>query len=145
MKRLVMVMMIGCLVVSCGCGPRSKSTEAGTAYMLEEYVNPDNENDVFMSIEYNEREYIPFGTTYEDVDDVDTDECIGYVENASDESDTNDKLYTSDDTEDYLMRYYESEDDNTDEKPVFYRAVDTKGTEVETPEYIFDMEYEFWK
>lgn len=145
MKRLVVVMMIGCLAVCCGCGPRSKSTADGTAYVLEEYENPDNENDVFMSIEYNGREYIPYGTTYESVDDVDTDECIGYVENASDASDTDDKLYTLDDTEDYLMRYYENEEAASDEKPIFYRAVDTKGKEVETPEYIFDMEYEFWK
>jgi len=41
--------------------------------------------------------------------------------------------------------YIVSRDNGWMSQPMFYRAVDTKGKDVYTPDYIDSLDYEYWK
>ena len=91
---------------------------------------------------YNGRTYIPYGTIGKTLHSKDIDACIGYV--ISDNGDTDTRLYTltADNAHNYLMEHYVAT--TLMNPPTFYRAVDTKGKVIKTPDYISSLEYSYW-
>ena len=87
---------------------------------------------------------MPYGKIGKTLHENDIDVCVGYLVQDG-EKDTNQRVYTLvDDTEhNYLMDYYVASDFMN--QPVFWRAIDTKGKEIVTPEFIDSLEYSYWR
>lgn len=97
----------------------------------------------FKAVDYNGRTYIPYGTIKDTFYSKNIDKCVGYIiQDGKEMKDT--RLYTlrNDDKNDYLMEYYVN---GEMEQPMFLRAVDTVGSDVEDIAYIESLEYDFWE
>lgn len=144
------VMMLLCVLILSGCGLLDESKKYGAlpeppvSFTQQEYDNPDNPEDGYMAVEYNGRLYVPFGTLRGIITPKDVKECIGYVYREEFPDDTNSHLYTLvDDPEvNFLMDYYVN---SIMEQPDFYRAIDTRGREIDIPSYIESLDYDVWK
>jgi hypothetical protein len=95
--------------------------------------------------------YIPYGTLDGIIKNEDVKDCIGYiiqnehVTSVVDLENKDTRVYTlvGDDDENYLMVYYIGT--TLMNQPDFYRAIDTKGVEINTPKYISSQDYLIWK
>lgn len=96
------------------------------------YVNPNDDDDRHVCLEYNGRIYVPYGNldtySWSHVERT----CVGYVTNG-DPNDTGDRLLTLADSDDFLMTYYVN---GIMDQPMFFRAVDTAGKSIYIPSYI---------
>lgn len=145
--------MMTCILSLCSCGPISYPDlpENAIAFEMGTFEDKENDDALFGTIEYNDRTYIPYGTISNSFGQKDIDECIGYI--IQDENSTNAvdldykdlKVYTitGDSDNNFLMDYDNSID--LMNQPFFWRAIDTKGNDIEIPECIDDLGYEFWK
>ena len=104
----------------------------------------------YLTIEYNGRVYLPYGTLKTYLQNNSIDQCIGYIvqteKNSSipNENDTDYRVYTlvDDPNHQYLMVYYINS--SLMNQPDFYRAMDTKNKTIKTPKYIGSLDYSFW-
>ncbi len=143
MKKRIISLLIVCILVLSGCGKNRYPDLPKDAIAFKTGEE--------MGIVYNKREYVCFGTIGKTMKNSEVDKCIGYIiqdENNSSVPDENDKdtrVYTlkSDDNNNFLMVYYVGT--TLMNQPEFYRAIDTKGENISIPEYIEDLEYEWWK
>ena len=111
----------------------------------------DDDGVGYLTIEYNGRTYMPYGTLKGSLKEKNIDKCIGYRiqdENSSsivgkDNKDI--RIYTLVDDKDnnFLMEYYIGT--NLMNQPSFYRAIDTKGKNISVPNYIENLGYNYWK
>ena len=84
------------------------------------------------------RDYMPFGTVKTRVNDSSVRECLGYLN-----GDKGTRVYTleEDGLDNYIMiRNVEG----IMEQPDFWRAADTMGENIDTPDYIESLGYEEW-
>lgn len=97
---------------------------------------PETESGGCRGVIVNGRSYAFFGTQNGRITDKQLERCVGWVG-----GDTNDRIYTLRDTDDFIAEYYVG---GMMEQLHFYRALDTAGEQIPVPDYITDLEYEFW-
>ena len=148
MKK-VLFLLITCLLLT-GCGMKYPDLpENPIAFEAGNYTYNDDEG--YMTIEYNGRTYRPYGTQKGIMQTSDIDKCIGYIiqdENISSVVDLTNKdtrIYTLTDDKDnnYLLEYYVASE--LMNNPTFWRATDTRGKKIHTPKIIDSLGYDYWK
>ncbi|MBO4510304.1 MAG: hypothetical protein J5718_03045, partial [Lachnospiraceae bacterium] len=140
-KGLIIVIM---LFVLAGCGHKIDYSlpEDPIEFNTSTFVNPANPDDTYLSIEYNGRTYIGFGTLKGIVPESEMGDCLGYiVQDGVKMDDSRIFLLTADPNANYLGRF---ETEGVMDQPDFFRAIDTVGKDITTPAYIDDLGYEFW-
>lgn len=152
-RKLFGIILFGALVLGlAGCGVKyPELKDDAIAFDMGEYIDESDDNAGYGTIVYNGRTYMPYGTIKNSIKSKDIKECIGYIiqnENSSSIFDLDDKdtrVYTlaEDSNENYLMIYYVGT--TLMNQPDFWRAVNTKSSEIDTPKYIESLDYSFWK
>jgi uncharacterized membrane protein len=140
---LVIIILLICILRLTGLGVKyPELNDDAIAFNMEEYVDESNDDDSYGTIEYKGRTYIPYGTLKHSIKTNDINECIGYI--IQDENNKNWRIYTltEDSNNNYLMVY--DIETNLMNQPDFYRAIDTKGENIDTPSYIDPLDYNFW-
>lgn len=140
MKRIltVLILVVGLLLMAgCGSIKLNDLPDGAIDFTMGTYSDPDHAGDEYGTIVYDGREYVLYGTQRKTVKDSAIDKCIGYLEGDSDE-----RVYTLSETDDYIATYRVN---GVMEQFSFWRALDTAGAEVETPNYIIDLGYDLWK
>ena len=141
-----------CLSALSGCKktPLPDLPGDAVAFKMGTFVDHEHDDAAFGTIEYNGRMYIYYGTTNKKYRQSCVESCIGYIiqdENSSsvvDLDNTDRRIYTlsGDSGQNFLMDFDASI--KLMNQPSFFRAIDTKGTDIEIPEYIDSLGYEFW-
>ena len=155
MKRIVRAAfaIIIFLFAITGCRGKNLPDLPGNAIVFDMGTFHDIEHDdaLYGSIEYCGRVYIPYGTINSKYKQSYIDSCIGYIiqnEHSSsviDPDNTSRRIYTlsGDPEQNFLMDF----DDTIKlmNQPAFFRALDSKGVEINIPSYIDSLGYEFWE
>lgn len=147
MRRKTSILVVSTLVLSlCGCG-KTKYPELpndAIAFDMGEYIDEEDDDAAYGTIEYEGRIYMPYGTLGKTLHEKDIDACVGYLVQDG-EKDTDRRVYTlvDDPEHNYLMDYYVAVD--LMNQPAFWRAIDTKGKEIDTPEFISSSDDLYWK
>ena len=141
-----------CLSALSGCERKHLPDLPGDAVAFEAgtFIDDEHDDDSFVTIEYNGRTYIAYGTINSKFRYGFIDSCIGYliqdgnISSVVDLYNTNRRIYTlsGDPGHSFLMDYDDSV--NLMNQPVFFRATDTKGKTMDIPDYIDSFDYEFW-
>ena len=135
MKRIHTAAVLLAALCLTGCGrDRYALPEKPVVFETGTFVNPDNPEDTFLSVEWDGRTYILFGiekgmTTH-------FGPCLGYVGD-----DKNERIFAAEGLpkEEYLIEYYVA---GKMEQAVYLRCIDTKGNPV--PEQLESCGYPFW-
>ena len=138
------IVLLSILVLS-SCGSRiDYSLPANPIeFYTETFINPNNPDDKYISIEYNGRTYIPYGTINGIAPKYEMGDCLGFiVQDGVKMEDLRIFLLAGDPDANYLGRF---ETEGVMNQPDFFRAIDTVGQEIATPKYIDDLGYDFWK
>ena len=144
MKRLFALLLASALLLAlagCGTAINYDLPEDPIEFRTAAFVNPDDPEDGYLAIEYKGRTYVPYGTG--SVGGKDVGACLGYIVQDGEVRD-GDRIFplTADPEFNYLAELtYQGFMD----QPIFYRALDTRGQDVETPRFIDSLDYEFWK
>ncbi|MGX8703234.1 MAG: hypothetical protein ACSW8H_02150 [bacterium] len=149
----VICMLAICLSMLAGCqGKRLPDLPTDAiAFEMGSFDDAEHDHAWFGTIVYEGRTYIGYGTSNWMYKKDCATSCVGYIiqdENSSSVTelqDTNTRVYTifGDDEHNFLMVY-----DATVplmNQPDFWRAIDTKGKDIEIPKYIDSLGYEFWE
>lgn len=136
-----------------GCGKMTYPDLPDDAIPFEmgTLVDASHDQASYGTIEYAGRTYIGYGTLGKGLHKGDIDRCIGYIvmdENSSsitDPDDTSVRIYTlsCDPGHNYLMDRDTAA--NLMTQPSFWRATDTQGADIPTPDFIQALEYSFWE
>jgi hypothetical protein len=146
MKRLLLGAVVGLTVfMMCGCGNgiNYDLPDEPQAFLTESYIDPSDKDDGYETIVYNGRRYIPYGTLGKTLKGDDVGECLGYIVQDG-VADKNTRVYvlTADKDVNYLAEI------NTEgfmDQPIFLRAEDTIGKDIDTPSYIESLNYGIWR
>ena len=133
------------LLLLAGCGKRIDSALPDTPIEFHTglFVNPDDADDGYQSIEYNGRTYIVYGTIKHSIDGSDVGRCLGYIiQDGVIMKDERIFLLNADPDANYLVRIVTN---GFMDQPVFFRALDTRGKKIETPSYIESLKYSCWE
>ena len=123
------------------CGTNYPLSENPTEFNTLEFINPVDEEDAYISIEYGWRIYVPYGSSR--ITKKDIDKCIWYiVQDWVIMDDTMVCLLSEDIENNYLA---EIDTIGFMSQPIFLRAIDTAWKDIFTPKYIESLDYEFWK
>ena len=143
MKRLLLLLFT-LLFALCGCGRGDLSLpEDPIAFQNGTFVNPDDPEDDYLSIEWNDRTYIPYGGWNGTLRARDIAACLGYlVQDGVPLEDTRICLLTADPDGNYLINTSTNTFMNP---PMVFRAIDTVGKAIERPNDIYDLGYDYWK
>ena len=150
MKKKIFLIII--LFAITGCGIKYPEPEENfIGFETKTYIDELDDEASYLTIEYDGRTYLPYGSLNGIIREEDIDKCIGYIiqdENASSIVDLNNKdtrIYTLmiDPEHNFLMEYYIGSQEMN--KPSFYRAIDTKNKNIDIPKYIFNSNYNYWK
>ncbi len=146
MKR--MIAMLVCLALAiqllsaCG-GPEPQLPENPLVFAMQNYVNPSDPEDGYLALEYNGRLYLPYGTRGNSFRRSDLGDCLGYpVQEGQPQKDVLICLLAADPETNFLVEYSPS---GFMQPPVFYRALDTAGKEIEIPGCIDSLDYAIWE
>ena len=152
-KKCCWVFAIVLALTLSGCGKSNypELPDDGIAFEMGTLEDTEHDAALFGTLEYNGRIYIGYGIFNSAFKSSDVDQCIGYVvmdENSTSNPDPNDtsiRVYTlyGDDDHNFLMEY-----DSTSglmNQPSIWRAIDTKGAEIDIPNDIDALEYDYWK
>lgn len=150
-RLMTIVITLSLLLVGCGDTKYPDMSDDAIAFEMGEYIDESDDDAAYGTIEYEGRIYMPYGILGGNIDKKDIDKCVGYIvkdENSSsmiDENDMDTRVYTlaGDPDHNYLMDYYIGSD--LMNQPYFWRAVDTKGKEIDVPKYIDSLEYAYWE
>ena len=150
LKRIILLLTI--LVCLTGCESKYPELEKDAIGLKTTTILDEKDDDAtYLAVEYNGRTYIPYGTIKRSIKKKDIDKCIGYLiqdENTSsiiDEKNKDTRIYTlkEDKENNFLMEYYIGT--TLMNQPSFYRALDTKGSNIKIPKYIESLDYNYWK
>ncbi len=144
MKQLLSLLLAALLLLGlagCGTPVNYDLPEEPIEFHTVEFTNPDDPEDGYLAIEYKGRCYIPYGTG--SVGGKDLGPCLGYIVQEGEQRE-DDRIFplTADPAENYLA---ERSVGGFMDQPIFYRATDTRGRDVDTPCFIESLEYEYWK
>ncbi|MBR4344013.1 MAG: hypothetical protein IKP88_15170 [Lachnospiraceae bacterium] len=152
MKKNITAVILACVLALSGCTKSPLPELPGDAIAFEMGTFIDDKHDAasFGTIEYNGRTYIAYGTTNNKYKQSYIESCIGYIiqdehsSSATDLNNTDRRIYTlsGDSEHNFLMEY----DDTVKlmNQPSFFRAIDTNGKDIDIPDYIDPLRYEFW-
>ena len=149
LTAILIVLFLFCLT-SCNIRYPELGKDA-IAFQAGSFVDENDDSAGYLTIEYNGRTYIPYGTLKGTLTAKDLDKCIGYIvrdENSSfvvNKDDTDTRIYTLTDDPDnnFLMEYYIGT--TLMNQPSFFRALDTKGKDIIIPEIVDSLGYHFWE
>ena len=140
----ILTLVLGVLLLT-GCGNKIDYSlpDNPIAFETATYTNPTDSEDTYTSIEYNGRTYIGYGTLKGNLTKEDVGDCLGFIvqDNVRME-DTRIFTLTTDAGVNYLARL---ETEGVMNQPDFFRAIDTLGQDIATPDFIEDLGYDFWK
>ena len=137
------------LMLLTGCGLEYPDLDSDAqGFRMAGFVISDDDSS--LAIDYNGRTYIPYGTGGL-LNKEEIDKCVGFVVQDSvassnvDENNKDTRIYTLvlDKENNFLMEYYTKS--YLMNQPIFYRAIDTKGKEIDIPKYIRSLDYDYWK
>ena len=140
----VFVAAISMLILA-GCGRRIdfELPENPIEFHTGTFVNPANPDDACQSIEYDGRTYIWYGTQKKKFDGNDVGKCLGYiVQDGVVMKDLRVFLLNADPDANYLVRF---STDGFMDQPDFFRALDSKGKTISTPQYIECLGSSYWE
>lgn len=144
MKKSALAYVLPIMLLA-GCGSNVYDLPSDSC-AFDQFVfnNPAESGDTYMAFEYGGRVYVPYGTLANKLGKKDIDKCLGYMNNEYDSEDKNSRILSLKENpgKEYLVECYI---DGFMDQPLFYRAVDTMGMDISTPDYIEDLEYSFWK
>ena len=143
MKRLLSMLLAAALLLGlagCGTPVNYDLPEEPIEFHTADFVNPDDPEDGYLTIEYQGRTYVPYGTG--SVGGKDVGACLGYIVQDGEvrEGDRIFPLTADPDRNDLAELTYRGFMD----QPIFYRAMDTRGQAIDTPKFISSLEYAFW-
>lgn len=127
-----------------GCGSRHDDSlpETAVGFETSKFVNENNKDDTYSVITYNDRQYIGYGGIKGRISNDEYTKCIGYlIQDGQEMKDVTFWQLKSVHNDDYIVW----RDNGWMSQPIFFRAVDTKGSDVYTPDYIDSLDYEYWK
>lgn len=149
-NKLIGILLL--IVLLTGCGMKYPKLEKDAiAFKTSSYVDENDDGASYLIFEYNGRTYMPYSGLKGTLKSRDLDKCIGYIiqdENSSsvvdkDNKDTRIYTLTEDKENNFLMEYYIGTTEMN--QPIFYRAMDTKGKNINIPKIIDDTEHNYWK
>ena len=150
-QKLFGILLLGVFILGItGCEVKYPDLkDNAVAFSMGEFTDESDNDAKYGTIEYNGRTYMPYGTLKGVIKSQNINKCIGYIiadESSSsivDENDRDTRVYTliEDANENYLMIYTRETLMN---QPDFFRAVDTKGKKIDTPNYIDSLNYNYW-
>lgn len=144
-KSFILSVALVLLTVLSGCGDKIDYSlpDNPEVFMAETYINPFDQDDGYMSIEYKGRTYVPFGVLDGNLGGSDIEECLGFIARVGD-SGTDSRVFTltADPKHNFLV---EMTPDGFMDPPMFYRAIDTYLKDIVIPDYIYDQDYDVWK
>ena len=141
-----------CLFALSGCTkrPLPDLPSDAVAFEMGTFIDSEHDDASFGTIEYNGRTYIGYGTVNNKYRQSSVESCIGYIiqdEHSSSVIDLNNKnrrIYTlSEDPEHIFLMDFDATIELMNQ-PSFFRATDTKGKDIEIPDYICSLGYDFW-
>ena len=150
MKTMKLLFIVTIMLGLCACSSKYPELEDDAiAFEAGDFFDENYPDVGYITIEYNGRVYMPYGTG--NVGKKDIDKCIGYIiedETISSVVDRNSKdtrvyTLTEDKENNYLMVYYI--EDQVMNQPSFWRAIDTIGQGINTPKYITKLDDDYWK
>lgn len=146
MKRLVVILTaLLILASSAGCfGEREQELQDGSVgFETRKFINPADPEDGYMAIEYNGRTYLPYGTVKTALRDRDLGACLGYiVQDGVPDENLRVYLLADDPDANWLV---EKNVKGFMDQPVFLRAADTAGKDIEIPDFVGSLGYDYWE
>ena len=143
--KLALLLLLALLAVLAGCGRglAPELPEQPTEFVLEDYVNPSDPEDGYAVFPYKGRTYACYGTISRSLRAEDLGPCLGYtVQEGVKQTDLRVCLLAADPEANYLVRIPVG---GFMDQPDFFRALDTAGKEIDTPDYIQSLDYDIWK
>ena len=142
MKKAILSITLASIILLCSCGSRLDEPLPSNASAFEyaTFENPVDPNDTYNSISYNGRCYIPYGSGKNS--DSEYGECLGYIVQDGEEK-PDERVYPINDDPDgnYLVII----DKGFMSQHYYLRDISTKGKNIYTPDFITDLEYDYWK
>ena len=74
----ILIVIAAIALTSCGKSIDYELPADAAAFNTGTFINPDNKDDTYQSIEYGGRTYIPYGTLKKGIDSDDTGRCLEY-------------------------------------------------------------------
>ena len=147
MKKALALICCLCVVFagigSLGCGrDYLKLPEEPTVFYPYTYDTSADGSQNYEALAYNNRPYVVYGTLKNSMklNEV-VESVLGYRYNENVPDDRGELVIKLNGTDDYLMIYFV---DAFMQPPVFYRAMDTAGQDIYTPDYIESYGDELW-
>ena len=142
-KRMFLTALLLLAALCSGCGSLAPELPAdATAFPCVEFVDPADPEDGYLALEYGGRTYLPYGTLGGRLRKSDLGPCLGYpVQEGEAQRDVRICLLAADPAANYLVELFP---EAVMQQPVFYRALDTAGREINTPDWITPLEYGIW-
>ena len=149
-KIIGVLLLIIILFGLTGCAVKYPELEKDAiAFQTNSFVDEDDDDAAYLIFEYNGRTYMPYSGLKRTLKSSDLDKCIGYIiqdENSSsivdkDNKDTRIYTLTEDKENNFLMEYYIGTTEMN--QSTFYRAIDTKGKNINIPKIIADTYYNY--
>ena len=137
-KQVMEMILLGTMFMTgCGASKIEDLPEEAVPIEVGTFSKSIASQTEYVSIQYNNREYVPYGMQKGRIEEEMIKECFGH-----DVQDTNGRYYSLADTDDYIASYniYAEMDQFS-----FYRAVDTMGKEIYTPDYVDSLGYDIWE
>ena len=143
LRRFLPALLILAVLSACSSGIDYRLPASPLAFVAHDFANPSDPDDTYLSVTYNGRTYIPYGTLQGTLTGRDLGPCLGYLlsENTKDDSDRVFPLADDPDA-DYLAVITRK---GFMDQPMFLRAADTARQDIPTPSFIVPLEYDFWK
>lgn len=145
MKKALAAVLCLCavfaVIFSIGCGrDYLKMPDEPIEFVPYSFLSEDTQGLDAMML--NERPFVVYGTLKDSLklDEV-VEKVLGYRYNENVPDDRDDLVIKLVGTDDYLMVYYK---DSFMQPPVFYRAMDTEGQDIFTPDYIESYGDSIW-
>ena len=142
-KYTVISILISCILLG-GCSAISpinyditNNSKVITLDDYDIYVNPNDSEDIYEVVTIDNRDYILYGTQGKIITGDMIGECIAY-----DSRDNAERFYKVVGTNDYIAEYYAA---GEMAQFGFLRAKDTMGKDIDTPDFIDDLDYDIWK
>ena len=151
MKKISMAFIICCLLTVYGCGDPEIGDYGFNITLPEnpikfeqgDYTNPNDKEDSYGTILYQNRVYLAYGRFRDEIPVEKFTDCVGYVVQ-KDETDKTDEIYfIKDDTNhQYLIEHWA---ESYMESPMIWRALDTKGKEIQIYDFIEPLGSAIWE
>ena len=140
------VLLISATLMMCGCqrgsyGINYELPDEPIKFSTQTFVSPVDKNDTYSAIKYNDRLYLPYGTLDKTLKGDDVGACLGYIVQDGVE-DKGARIYLLTATDDYLAEIFINAGM---QQPIFFRAEDTIGKNIDTPSYSHSLNYGVWR